>query len=221
MTDPTIPDLIRESSWLITISPALIVEYFLMGSDNFAISSELFPDSPNRTTLLYLISTTRRNFLAWCFTTGDKPTIDILRNRANEKDILLGLTAMRTYSRGVSPSAQAPTNRARRSGEKSRGTPQHKYIPERHERESSKFCTFCSNVEGNNPVGHTVFECKDPRGVRSRVPKEERFRLEEQEAPAIRGSVDRGRGGRGRRVTQVSNSSTKSLNSSTNSPNQL
>ncbi|KAL0226050.1 hypothetical protein P9112_013374 [Eukaryota sp. TZLM1-RC] len=208
MTDLTIPDLIRGSSGLITISPALIAEYFLMGLDNFAISSELLPvwtreslwDSPNRTTLLDLISTTRRHFLAWCYTAGNKPTMDVLRNRANEEDIPLGLTAMRTYSRGVTPSAQAPTKRARRSGGKSRGTPQHKYIPEKHEREGSKFCTFCSNVEGNNPVGHTVFECKDPRCARSRVPKEERFRLGEQEAPASRGSVERGRGGRGRRV---------------------
>ncbi|KAL0208747.1 hypothetical protein P9112_011334 [Eukaryota sp. TZLM1-RC] len=208
MTDLTIPDLIRGSSGLITISPALIAEYFLMGLDNFAISSELLPvwtreslwDSPNKTTLLDLISTTRRHFLAWCYTAGNKPTMDVLRNRANEEDIPLGLTAMRTYSRGVTPSAQAPTKRARRSGGKSRGTPQHKYIPEKHEREGSKFCTFCSNVEGNNPVGHTVFECKDPRCARSRVPKEERFRLGEQEAPASRGSVERGRGGRGRRV---------------------
>ncbi|KAL0219842.1 hypothetical protein P9112_005495 [Eukaryota sp. TZLM1-RC] len=118
MTDLTIPDLIRGSSGMITISPALIAEYFLMGLDNFAISSELLP----------------------------------------------------------------------------------KYISEKHEGEGSKFCTFCSNVEGNNPVGHTVFECKDPRCARSRVPKEERFRLGEQEAPASRGSVERGRGGRGRRV---------------------
>ncbi|KAL0215595.1 hypothetical protein P9112_007779 [Eukaryota sp. TZLM1-RC] len=208
MTDLTIPDLIRGSSGLITISPALIAEYFLMGLDNFAISSELLPvwtreslwDSPNRTTLLDLISTTKRHFLVWFFTAGNKPTMDVLRNRANEEEISLGFTAMRTYSRGVTPSAQAPTKRARRSGGKSRGTPQHKYIPEKHERERSKFCTFCSNVEGNNHVGHTVFECKEPRCARSRVPKEERFRLGDQETPASRGSVERGRGGRGRRV---------------------
>ncbi|KAL0205511.1 hypothetical protein P9112_000818 [Eukaryota sp. TZLM1-RC] len=208
MTVLTIPDLIKGSSGLITISPALIAEYFLMGLDNFAISSDHLPlwtreslwDSPNRTTLLDVISTTRRHFLAWCFTAGNKPTMDVLRNRANEEDISLGLTAMRTYSRGITPSAQAQTKRARRSGGKSRGTPQHKYIPEKHEREGSKFCTFCSNVEGNNPVGHTVFECIDPRCARSRVSKEERFRLGEQEAPVSRSSVERGRGGRGRRV---------------------
>ncbi|KAL0216384.1 hypothetical protein P9112_008568 [Eukaryota sp. TZLM1-RC] len=125
MTDLTIPDLIRGSSGLITISFALIAEYFLMGLDNFAISSELLS---------------------------------------------------------------------------SRGTPQHKYIPEKHGRKGSKFCTFWSNVKGNNPVGHTVFECKDSRCARCRVPNEERFRLGEQEAPASRGSVERGRGGRGRRV---------------------
>ncbi|KAL0214173.1 hypothetical protein P9112_006357 [Eukaryota sp. TZLM1-RC] len=208
MTDLTIPDLIRGSSGLITIYPALIAEYFLMGLDNFAISSELLLvwtreslwDSPNRTTLLDLISTTRKHFLAWCFTAGNKPTMNVLRSRANEEDIPLGLTAMTTYSRKITPSAQAPAKRARRSGKKSRGTPQHKYIPEKHEREGSKFCTFCSNVEGNNHVGYTVFECKDPRCARSRVSKEERFRLGEQEAPASRGSVERGRGGRGRRV---------------------
>ncbi|KAL0215653.1 hypothetical protein P9112_007837 [Eukaryota sp. TZLM1-RC] len=75
-------------------------------------------------------------------------------------------------------------------------------IPEKHEREGLKFCTFCSNVKGNNPVGHTVFECKDPRCARSRAPKEERFSLGEQETPASRGSVDRGRGSRGRRVNR-------------------
>ncbi|KAL0223413.1 hypothetical protein P9112_002803 [Eukaryota sp. TZLM1-RC] len=43
MTDMTIPNLIGGSSGLITISSALIAEYFLMGLDNFAISSELLP----------------------------------------------------------------------------------------------------------------------------------------------------------------------------------
>ncbi|KAL0223130.1 hypothetical protein P9112_002520 [Eukaryota sp. TZLM1-RC] len=62
-TDLTIPFLIRGSSGLITISPALIAEYSLMGLDNFAISSELLPvwtkefvwNSLIRTTLLDLI----------------------------------------------------------------------------------------------------------------------------------------------------------------------
>ncbi|KAL0219556.1 hypothetical protein P9112_005209 [Eukaryota sp. TZLM1-RC] len=48
MTDLTIPDLIRGNSGLITISPALIAEYFLMGLDNFAISSELLPNNFSR-----------------------------------------------------------------------------------------------------------------------------------------------------------------------------
>ncbi|KAL0215548.1 hypothetical protein P9112_007732 [Eukaryota sp. TZLM1-RC] len=54
----------------------------------------------------------------------------------------------------------------------------------------------------NNPIGHTVFECKDPRCTRSKVAKELRFKIGEVDQPARSGIVVRGRGGRGRRVAR-------------------
>ncbi|KAL0207951.1 hypothetical protein P9112_010538 [Eukaryota sp. TZLM1-RC] len=103
------------------------------------------------------------------------------------------------YSGGVIPSGPGAK---RRSGGGTKGTPQTKYVPERHERDGSKFCKFCNVTEGNNPIGHTVFECKDPRCTRSKVPKELRSKIGEADQPARSGSVVRGRGGRGRRVSR-------------------
>ncbi|KAL0207931.1 hypothetical protein P9112_010518 [Eukaryota sp. TZLM1-RC] len=119
--------------------------------------------------------------------------MELLRKQAErEEDIPLGLSTMRTFSRGATPSGPCAK---RRSGGGSKGTPQNKYVPERHEREGSKFCTFCNVTEGHNPIGHTVFECKDPRCTRSKVPKELRFKIGEADQPARSGSVVRGRGG--------------------------
>ncbi|KAL0205299.1 hypothetical protein P9112_000606 [Eukaryota sp. TZLM1-RC] len=208
MVDHSISASIRGSSGLITLSPALIAEYFLLGIDNFAITKELAShwtredlwDPSTGTTLLDLISITRRHFLAWCQTTGNRHTMELLRKQAErEEDIPLGLSTMRTFSRGATPSGPGTK---RRSGGGFKGTPQNKYVPERHEREGSKFCTFCNVTKGNNPIGHTVFECKDPRCTRSKVPKELRFKIGEADQPARSGSVVRGRGGRGRRVSR-------------------
>ncbi|KAL0216807.1 hypothetical protein P9112_008991 [Eukaryota sp. TZLM1-RC] len=117
--------------------------------------------------------------------------MNILRNRTDEKDIPLGLTAMRTYSRGITPSAQAPTKRASSSGGKSRKTPQHKHIPEKHEREGSNFAYFVATSKATT-MSATL----------SRVPKADSFKLGEPEEPASRGSVERCRGRRGRRVSR-------------------
>ncbi|KAL0211479.1 hypothetical protein P9112_009777 [Eukaryota sp. TZLM1-RC] len=83
MVDHSISASIRGSSGLITLSPVLIAEYFLLGIDNFAITKELAShwtredlwDPSTGTTLLDLISTTRRHFLAWCQTTGNRHTM--------------------------------------------------------------------------------------------------------------------------------------------------
>ncbi|KAL0223938.1 hypothetical protein P9112_003328 [Eukaryota sp. TZLM1-RC] len=107
---------------------------------------------------------------------------------------------MRIYSRRVTPSGSGAK---RRSGGGFKGTPQNKYVPESHERDGSKFCTFCNVTEGKNPIGHTVFECKDPRCTRSKVPKKLRFKIGEADQPARSGSAVRGRDGRGRRVARL------------------
>ncbi|KAL0220057.1 hypothetical protein P9112_005710 [Eukaryota sp. TZLM1-RC] len=129
--------------------------------------------------------------------------MDILRNRTNEEDIPLRLTAMKTYSRGIAPSTQAPARQAKRSEKKSREADQHEYIPEKHERKGSKFCTFCYNFEGDNPIGHNVFECRDPRCSKSKGPKGETFKFEKFDELASRSSVERGQCGRNRRVNKV------------------
>ncbi|KAL0210805.1 hypothetical protein P9112_009103 [Eukaryota sp. TZLM1-RC] len=139
MTDLTIPDLIRGSSELITISPALIAEYFLMGLDNFAISSELLPP----------------------------------RLHQNEQD-----------DQVESQEEPLNTNTSLKSmNEKGQNSI--------HSAATSKVTILLATLYSN---------AKDPRCAGSRVPREERFRLGEQEAPPSRGSVERGRGGRGRRV---------------------
>ncbi|KAL0226232.1 hypothetical protein P9112_013556 [Eukaryota sp. TZLM1-RC] len=208
MVDHSISASIRGTSGLINLSPALIAEYFLLGIDKYIITKELashwtrgdFWDPSTGTTLSNLISTTRRHFLAWCQTTRNRHIMELLRKQAErDEDILLGLSTMKTYSRGVTPSNSGAK---RRSGGGSKGTPQNKYVPERHERDNSKFCTFCNVTEGNNPTGHTVFECKDPHCTRSKVPNELRFKIGEADQAARSGSVVRGRGGRGRRVSR-------------------
>ncbi|KAL0206826.1 hypothetical protein P9112_012537 [Eukaryota sp. TZLM1-RC] len=136
------------------------------------------------------------------FTAGNKPTMDIFRNRANKEDIPLRLTAMRIYSRGVISSTQVPTKRARRTRGQFKGTPQHRYIPERHIRDGSKFCTFRRNVEGNNPIGHNVIERKGPHCARSKVPKEQRLKIGQFDEPADRDSVKRTQGRRSKGVNR-------------------
>ncbi|KAL0208382.1 hypothetical protein P9112_010969 [Eukaryota sp. TZLM1-RC] len=122
-----------------------------------------------------------------------------MKQAKREEDIPLGLSTMRNYFTGAIPFGPGAK---RRSGSGSKGTPQNKYVPERHEREGSKFCTFCNVTEKNNPIGHTVFECKDPHCARSKVTKELRFKIGEADQPARSGSVIRGRGGRARRVSR-------------------
>ncbi|KAL0225621.1 hypothetical protein P9112_012945 [Eukaryota sp. TZLM1-RC] len=112
MVDHSIFASIRGSSGLITLSPALIAEYFLLGIDNFAITKELAShwtrehlwDPSTGTTLVDLISTTRRHFLTWCQATGNRNTMELLRKQAErDEDILLGLSTMRTCSSGAIP----------------------------------------------------------------------------------------------------------------------
>ncbi|KAL0215605.1 hypothetical protein P9112_007789 [Eukaryota sp. TZLM1-RC] len=189
MVDHSISASIRGSSGLITLSPALIAEYFLLGIDNFAITKEL-ASHWTREDLWDPSTGTTLHLLAWCQTTENRHTMELLRKQVErEEDIPLGLWTMRTFSRGATPSGPGAK---RRSGGGSKGTPQNKYVPESHEREGSKFCTFCNVTEGNNPIGHTVFECKDPRCTRSKVPKELGFKIGEADQPARSGSVVRG-----------------------------
>ncbi|KAL0220030.1 hypothetical protein P9112_005683 [Eukaryota sp. TZLM1-RC] len=74
MVDPSLSVSSRGSRGLITFSPALIAENFLLNIDNFAITKELsshwtredFWDPSIGTSLLDLISTIKKHFLAWC-----------------------------------------------------------------------------------------------------------------------------------------------------------
>ncbi|KAL0223318.1 hypothetical protein P9112_002708 [Eukaryota sp. TZLM1-RC] len=138
ITDLTIPDLIRGSRGLITISPALIAEYFLMGLDNFAISSELLPP----------------------------------RLHQNEQD-----------DQVESQEEPLNTNTSLKSmNEKDQNAV--------HSAATSKVTILLATLYSNAKT-LVVLEAEFPK---------KKDRLGEQEAPASRGSVERGRGGRGRRV---------------------
>ncbi|KAL0207729.1 hypothetical protein P9112_012357 [Eukaryota sp. TZLM1-RC] len=197
-----------QSDW----SRAMLIANQIFGEGKIQITPELISSFPthirqeivrNMKQPLLKIDpelTKGRLFLAWCQMTGNRYTMELLRKQAErEEDIPLGLSTMRTYSRGVIPSGPGSK---RRSGGETKGTTQTKYIPEIHERDGYKFCTYCNVTKGNNPIGHTVFECKDPRCTRSKIPMELRFMICEADQPVRGGSVVRGQGGRGRPVSR-------------------
>ncbi|KAL0223817.1 hypothetical protein P9112_003207 [Eukaryota sp. TZLM1-RC] len=197
MIDHSISASIRGSSGLITLSPALIAEYFLLDIDNFAITKELAShwtredlwDPLTGTTFLDLISTTRRHLLAWCQTTGNRHTMELLRKQAErEDDISLGFSTMRTSSRGANPSGP---DAKRRSGGGTKGTPQNKYVPEIM---NGRDLSFVHSATSPKEITLLV--------TRNKVLKELRFKIGEADQPARSDSVVRGRGDRGRLVSR-------------------